>query len=367
MKVVLISLARRGGMVHFHAELANAMHPIEPETKIIVSRSVVASYYSSDIPGLLVDNGDGPISSLLRAINPVSWRDLYQLLQMTQADIFHIVASHEWNPLLVHMIRKLGKPLVFTIHDPEHHLGTPWRTRISDNYLVRKSDAVVVLSKLGGGQLQKQGIPAHKIYQIPHGVYSFFTRWDVEHVQQEKVMLFFGRIEPYKGVDLLLDAFSKIVRDLPDWKLVIAGNGDFSAYASAFQHPQIEVINKFIPDDEVSALMKRSSMVVLPYLEATQSGVIPTAYSFARPVIATRVGSLEEMVAHGQTGLIVPANNPDELAQAIKTLALDDGLRNMMGKQAYEMAMNEWNWTGIARKHLDVYGKVVDKYDGSAR
>lgn len=366
MRVVLISLARRGGMVHFHAELANAVYSIEPETKIIVSRNVAASYYSSDLHRLMVDTGGGPFSSLLRAINPVSWIHLYQLLRMTQADIFHIVATHEWNPLLVHMIRSLGKPLVFTIHDPQHHLGAPWRMRISDNYLVRNSDAVIVLSKLGVEQLQKQGIPPDTIFQIPHGVYSFFTRWSVEHIQQERIILFFGRIEPYKGIDLLLDAFSKVAQQLPHWKLVIAGNGDLSAYESALRHPQIEVINKYIPDEEVAVLMKRSSIVILPYLEATQSGVIPIAYTFARPVIATCVGSLKEMVIHGQTGLIVPPNRPDELADAVKTLALDDALRAAMGKQAYDLAMNAWNWTRIAHKHLEAYAKVVKKYHGSA-
>jgi glycosyltransferase involved in cell wall biosynthesis len=70
------------------------------------------------------------------------------------------------------------------------------------------------------------------------------------------------------------------------------------------------------------------------------------------------------MVVHEQTGLIVRPNDPDELARAIKTLALNAALRNMMGKKAYQMAMSEWNWDSIARKHLDVYTKVIDTYHG---
>jgi starch synthase len=363
MRLVLISLARRGGMVHFHAELANSLHKIAPETKVITSRSVPSSFYSPAIPRLVVNTGQGPAGSLLYAINPLSWCNLYKLLQGSRADIFHIVASHEWNPLLAQLIGMLGKPLVFTMHDPEHHLGTSIAMRASDSTLIRKSNAIIVLSQLGNDQLRKKGIARDRIFQIPHGVYSFFLRWRPEQVAPEKVILFFGRIEPYKGLDLLLKAFFRVADDLPGWKLVIAGNGDLSSFRSALQHPQIEVNNKYVPDEEVSVLMERSRMIVLPYTEATQSGVIPVAYAFARPVIATDVGSLKEMVIHGRTGLLVPPNDAEQLAQAIKTLAVDDALCSQMGRHAYEMSMNEWSWERIAQKHLEVYSKVLWKYD----
>lgn len=363
MRIALISLARRGGMVHFHAELANALHKILPETIAITSLSASSSYYSPEILKLNVNTGRGAVGTLLNAVNPFLLYRLYKLLQRCQADIFHIVASHEWNPLLAQFFRILGKPMVFTLHDPEHHLGAPFYTRISDGILIKKSNAIIVLSKLGKAQLLSKGVMQEKIFHIPHGMYSFFTQWHKEKVQQEKILLFFGRIEPYKGLGLLLKAFTKVAGDLPDWKLVIAGNGDLTPYSSDLQHPQIEVINKYIPDEEVTGLMERSRIVVLPYIEATQSGVIPIAYAFARPVIATDVGSLKEMVIHGSTGLLIPPGNLSELAQAIKTLATDDLLCSQMGHFAFEWSRSEWSWERIAQRHIEVYLKAIERFD----
>lgn len=95
--------------------------------------------------------------------------------------------------------------------------------------------------------------------------------------------------------------------------------------------------------------------MVLPYIEATQSGVIPTAYAFARLVIATDVGSLGDMVQDGRTGLIIHPNDVDKLAQAILTLAGDTILCGKMGQAAYEVANPEWAWEKIAQMHPKIY------------
>lgn len=347
--------------MHFHAELANSLCRILPETMVITSLGVPPTYYSSEILKLDVNMGRGAMGTLVNVANPFSWRRLYKLLKECQADVFHIVASHEWNPLLLCFIMMMKKPLVFTVHDPVHHLGAPFYIRMSDKILIKNSDAMIVLSQLGKAQLKSKGVLQEKIFHIPLGVYSFFLQWRSKNVQQEKVILFFGRIEKYKGLDFLIKAFSRASVDLPGWKLVIAGSGDLTPFEPDLQHPQIEVINRFISDEEVAALMERSSMVVLPYSEATQSGVIPIAYAFSKPVIAMNVGSLGEMVLHGETGLLVPPNNLDELVRAIKFLANNDLLSRQMGRYAFEWSNKEWGWEGIAQKHIGIYSKVVER------
>lgn len=347
--------------MHFHAELANALLGILPETIVVTSLGVSSTYYSSGMLKFDVNMGRGAIGTLINLINPITWYKLYKLLQSCEADIFHIVASHEWNPLLFQLIRIMKKNLVFTVHDPVHHLGAPFYIRLSDKILIKNSDALIVLSKLGKAQLKSKGVAQEKIFHIPHGVYSFFLQWRSKNVQQEKVILFFGRIEKYKGLDFLIKAFFRASVDLPGWKLVIAGSGDLTPVEPDLRHPRIEVINRFISDAEVAALMERSSMVVLPYSEATQSGVIPIAYAFSKPVIAMNVGSLGEMVLHGETGLLVPPDNLGELVQAIKLLANNDLLSRQMGRYAFEWGNKEWGWEGIAQKHIDVYSKIVGR------
>ena len=172
-------------------------------------------------------------------------------------------------------------------------------------------------------------------------------------------MLFFGRIEPYKGLALLLQAMPGVFEKFPDWRLVVAGSGDITAYAELLNHPQIEVINSYLSDAAIADLMQRSRFLVLPYIEATQSGVIPIAYAFARPVIATDVGSLRDMLLNGETGLLIPPNDVRALTDAIQALAADLSLCERMGKNAYRIGKDEWGWGKIARSHLEIYNSVL--------
>ena len=347
-------------MIHFHNELFSALTEIATIVAI-VSRDAANSHYPQEPRLLSVDLGRGALGTFLNALNPFSWRRLFQSLKKSKADVFHIVASHEWNPILALLVRLMRKPLVFTIHDPEHHLGTPFHIRISDAITARMAHSIISLSQLGREQLIKKGHAPDKIRHIPIGVYSFFSRRNTSAVPQEKMILFFGRIEPYKGLNVLLNAFHKASNSLPGWKLVIAGNGDFSECAPLANHDWIEVINRYIDDEEVSQLMQRAAFVVLPYIEATQSGVIPIAYAFARAVIATRVGSLGEAVQDGKTGFLIRPNDVDKLTGAILTLAGDPILCSGMGRAAYEFANSEWSWEKIAKSHLDMYSEVLHR------
>ena len=362
MKIAVISLIRRGGMVHFHAELVNSLSRIIP-TMAIISDVTPSSYYLPEIPRLLVHTGQGgAFGTFINGINPLSWYRLYKTLQAAQADLFHVVSSHAWNPLLGVLVKLLKRPLIFTMHDPVPHTGGPIYLRMSDAVFSKLSDAIVVLSRLGKEQLLIRGMDQAQVFYIPLGIYSFFAQKRSRQARQEKVILFFGRIEPYKGLDLLIKAFKKIANLLPDWKLVIAGNGDVSPYFPDIHHPQIEVINRYIPDNEVSSLMERSCFVVLPYTEATQSGVLPIAYALARPVIAADVGSLKEMVIHERTGLLIPPNDVEELAVAMKKLATDSLLCSQMGRYAYEMSLDELSWEKIAQQYIAMYSNVLEAY-----
>ena len=207
------------------------------------------------------------------------------------------------------------------------------------------------------------GFPADRVFYVPIAAYSHFSKMHRPEARPEKAILFFGRIEPYKGLDLLLKAMSEVFLEFPDWKLILAGAGDLSRYRSYLNSSQIEVINRYISDEDVAGLMLRSRFVVLPYTEATQSGVVPIAYAFGRPVIATNVGSLSEMVLDGKTGLIVSPADPVALASAIKRLTLDQELCEEMGRTAYKMSREDWSPGGNARAHLEVYSIVGRRYE----
>ncbi len=360
MKVALVSLARRGGMVHFQAELANALLPITP-TVVLTSKAAPAYLYSETLPRISLDTGASPLGSAVRAANPVMWTRLWLELRAAGVDLIHIVGAHEWNPILALLANLAGTPLVYTVHDPVAHAGAPARMRISDWLTTRLAQAIVALTQRGRRDLTSNGLPQTKIHYIPHGAYSFFTRWRRVGARSEKLLLYFGRIEPYKGLEVLLAAFSSLRHVLPGWRLMVAGSGPLPEAFRRTALPEVELLNRYIADQEVATLMQRARIVVLPYTQATQSGVIATAYAFGRPVITTKVGGLSEMVIPGKTGLLVRPNDIHALAAAVRMLACNPGKVAKMSKTALSLAHGELSWGRIAREHARMYSQVLSQ------
>ncbi len=357
LKVALISLARRGGMVHYQSELANSLSGIVT-VQVVCASEVSGSHFSNRAKSLRISTGRGPLGSLLRAASPVTWHHLLTSLRGSDADVFHIVAPHEWNPLLAVIIKALHRPLIYTNHDPVPHRGAPLRMKLSNALVSRMADALVVLTRYGRDQLISAGVEEKRIFCIPLGVYSSLERHRA-NTRPENMLLFFGRIEPYKGLGLLRSAFSTLREMLPDWKLVIAGPGSIADRANTADDARIQIINRYLSDQEVARLIPRARLVVLPYLEATQSAVIATAYAFGKPVLVTRVGGLSEMVVQGKTGLVIPPGDADVLARAILHLAKNPRRLKRMGLRAREYGRRRWSWERISRKHAAMYRVVL--------
>jgi glycosyltransferase involved in cell wall biosynthesis len=189
-----------------------------------------------------------------------------------------------------------------------------------------------------------------------------FVQFEQEGVEPDGLrILFFGRIHRYKGLDCLIQAEPLITREVPDARIVIAGTGeDFSRYEEGMAgRSAFEIYNYRIPYEEGARLFQQASVVVLPYLEASQSGVIPTAYGFRRPVVVTDVGSLPEVVDDGKTGYIVPPRDPAALASAVVSLLKDPAACRRMGEQGYTKLKTDMAWSTIARSLLTVYNEVT--------
>jgi starch synthase len=358
MKIVLVSLARRGGMLHFQVELANSLARIA-STAVVMSTAAPASYLEKTVHKSVVPTGRGAPGSLASALNPAVWYALWKGLADSRPDLVHVTGAHAWNPIVAILSRLQGKPLLYTLHDPEEHRGAPALIRLSNWVTTRMANAVIVLTMYGRQQLVSRGLPPEKVHVIPHGVYSFFRKWRRNDMRARKIILYFGRFEPYKGLDVLVEAFGRVRQAIPGWKLVLAGNGRFPPSVDGARQPDVAVLSGYVPDEEVAGLMQRAGLVVVPYTTASQSGVIATAYAFGRAVIATSVGGLAEMVVDGKTGLLIPPNNVDALVRAIKSLTTDPGLRRRMGRNAYARGRKVLNWDRIAEMHVKLYLSIL--------
>lgn len=195
-------------------------------------------------------------------------------------------------------------------------------------YFLKYIDSFIVLSQDVVSDLKKF-VPGAKYKVLPHPVYSKFGE-QVDKTEakkylnwnNDKIILFFGLIREYKGLDTLLEALS-IIKTKIDLKLVIAGEfySDEKKYKNLISKYDLSnlvyLYNKFIPEQEVKYYFSAADAVILPYKDATQSGIVQVAMNFRKPVIASYVGGLGEVVQDGKTGYVVPKENPEELAEAI--------------------------------------------------
>ena len=152
-----------------------------------------------------------------------------------------------------------------------------------------------------------------------------------------------------------------ISRELPEFRIIPAVHGEPLSNYDQFMvnRERYEIIDRYIPNEEVAELFQKAAIVVLPYIEASQSGILNIAYAFATPVVVTKVGALPEVVDDGETGLIVPPSDPEALAKAVVTILSDDKLRNEMGKNALKKAETDLSWDRIARTTVETYREAL--------
>ena len=256
--------------------------------------------------------------------------------------------------------------MVTTVHDVMHHVGDR-RSRKIPSFMfrlpVRYADQIIVHGeKLRKVMMEKSKRSDDNIQVIPHGEFSFYKKFTRRTVKEENyLILFFGRIWEYKGLRYLIEAEPVITEKVPSAKIVIAGSGEnFQKYQKMMVHREKFITyNNFIPNEMVAELFQKASVVVLPYIEASQSGVIPLAYAFKKPVVVTDVGSIPEVVDDGETGYIVPPRNSEKLAEAIIDLLKDKEKRKRMGENAYKKTEEELSWNNIAVKTIEVYKKAL--------
>ena len=188
--------------------------------------------------------------------------------------------------------------------------------------------------------VKRLGIPEDTVHVTPYVFVGDVDVHAVRGVQEEPAILFFGRIWPYKGLEYLIKAEPLITAKIPEAKIVIAGTGeDFQRYRSMMIPDKFEILNEYVSDEKRAELFSRASVVVMPYVEASQSHVPSIAYRCGKPVVATNVGGLPEMVEDGKTGFLVPPRDVDALAAAIVRLMESKSLR----KEFAENGMHKLN------------------------
>jgi glycosyltransferase involved in cell wall biosynthesis len=298
---------------------------------------------------------------LLRAAEHVPDMRRYRRVA-EEADLVH----YQWLPIpgLDRRLLPPKRPRVYTMHWRLPEAGS--RIGRSLTKLLAEMDAVVVHSEHGSTRLQADfGVTADRLRVIPHGAFDYLTRQDDEvplpaelREVESPVILAFGLIRPYKGTDVLLRAFSRIERA----ELWIVGMprmpmDELRELADRAQG-RVRFVDHFIPDAEIPAFMRRADVVVLPYRNIEQSGVLYTALAFGRPLVLSAVGGFSEIAERGAARL-VPPEDPDALAAAITELLNDSDTAGTLAAGAAREASTVSSWDQIAEKTMTLYRELL--------
>jgi glycosyltransferase involved in cell wall biosynthesis len=198
-------------------------------------------------------------------------------------------------------------------------------------------------------------------------------RWGIP--PEAPVVLFFGTMLPSKGITDLVQAFALTVARHPEARLVITGHAskkvDPQEYADLARTlgiaERVVVAPGYVPLDEVQPLMEMATVVAFPYRSATQSGAMQVAYAFGRPVVATRVGGLPEVVEEGRSGYTVPPQDPRALGEALNRLLDDPEAARRMGEHAAHLSRTKHSWAGVAAVLLGAFGALPAPPDAPER
>lgn len=304
--------------------------------------------------------------------------------------LFHILWNNkfEWFDRTVLMLyyRLVGKNLVMTVHNvnaAKRDSRDDLANRITLGAQYRLAHHLFVHTERMKGELRADfGVPEKKVSVIPFGINSTLPTTAISSVEArrllgllptERVVLFFGQIAPYKGLEFLVAALASLIPSLPDVKLVIAGKvkKGFEDYWKSIQTEisrlglQDRVIARIqhIPDEDVEMYFKAADVLALPYVEIFQSGVPFLAYNFGLPVIATDVGSLREDVIEGVTGMICKPRSAADLAEAVTAYFRSELFRQLERRRATirEFAMQRYSWAKVAVITMTAYSQLLDE------
>jgi glycosyltransferase involved in cell wall biosynthesis len=356
----------RGGIAQFNASLYRAF---EKDGHTVKAFTFTRQYPSFLFPGetQMVTGNDKevqiPSERILDTLNPFSY---YLTAKKIQKFFPDILLMKYWLPYMAPALGTVAKMLkkhskVITILDNV----IPHEKKFFDvpltKYFLKQNHGFVVMSDAVKNDLLKF-IPNAKYIFHPHPLYEHFgERIDAAEARKKlnipdgkKIILFFGFIRKYKGLDILLKALAKLYSD---YVLIIAGEvyGSFEEYQILIDalvlEKQVYLHTRYISNEEVPLFFSAADVCVLPYKSATQSGIISIAYHFDLPVIATNVGGLSESVLHNRTGIVVDAADAKLIAKAIENYFS----HNMKPKFQSEIQSlkKQLSWNSMAKAIID--------------
>lgn len=376
LKILIIGPAHplRGGIAALNEKLAETCMQAGYRTEIV---SFSLQYPSFLFPGKTqYSDSEKPkglnIRSIINTIYPINWIRVGLTLKKEKHDL---VIIRYWLPFMGPALGTIARMIASNKHSKIIALADniiPHEKRPGDTlftrYFIKPCKGFIVLSRSVENDLKKLKSDAQILY-TPHPIYNQYgkriekseARKKLGIEENGKLILFFGFIRPYKGLDLLLEAFCKESVRKHQVRLLVAGefyeNEEF--YRTFIENNGLKdaviLHNTFIPDERVHLYFSACDMVAQPYKTATQSGVTQIAYAFHTPMLVTQTGGLPEMVEDGKAGYVVPTN-PSAIANAIDDFYSHN--KEEFFRRGVEQDKEKYSWEIMLEKTLAFYEQI---------
>lgn len=304
--------------------------------------------------------------------------------------IFHILWNNKFEMFdrtaLMMYYKLLGKAVVLTAHNVNKRRRDSTDTflnRLTLRIQYRLAEHIFVhTSKMKDELIQNFGVSAGRITVIPFGINNSVPNTDLSTQEAknqfgirntQKTILFFGRIKPYKGLEYLIAAFQRLAARQGDYQLLIAGRLEegCEGYWDSIQREMKEYVDagriisrtEFVPDRELEIYFKAGDVLILPYKEIFQSGVIFLGYSFGLPAIVADVGSLKDDLVEGKTGFVFKPEDPDDLARAIEQYFASELFADLevRRREIRDHALERHSWSVVGQETLRVYRSLLQR------
>jgi glycosyltransferase involved in cell wall biosynthesis len=361
----------RGGIAQYNAMLYRELEKRHEIKAYTFTRQYPHIFFPGDTQYVTESDKIDLIQAerILDSINPISYLKTAKEIRHFQP---HLLIIRLWmpffSPSLATVAKKVQKIGTKTICIADNVI--PHERRFGDlsllRYLLKRVDGFIILSKIVEQQLLSLK-PNVKCVLIPHPIYEHFGNpIDIEKARKQldlpldkKIILFFGFIRDYKGLDILLRSMKHLNNE---YLLLVAGEvyGSFEKYQVTIEELRIEdkikLCIEYINDQDVASFFSAADVCVLPYRSATQSGIVQIAYNFNLPVICTNVGGLSEMVSDGVTGFVLDSQKPEDVAGKINHY-FENNLKSKFSQNINQTKM-VYSWQNFAGKLISFYDEL---------
>jgi glycosyltransferase involved in cell wall biosynthesis len=359
-----------GGIAHYTWNLCQALAQGGADVVLLTN----TRFELNDLPRhFRVENCFAPDRNYLHTV-----RVFLRTLDRVAPEIVHVqsLLSSRFDAFLWPWIRRTA-PLVMTAHNIRSHENSPWEAWTTWRSY-RAADALVVHTDESAQIASHRLGPTHRVALIHHGDYAFFrpaqplSRSEARHRLRlpvdVRLLLAFGAIRPYKGIQELFEALGIVRLRHPSTHLVVVGPllvGTETEYRKAIERAglfdAVTFRPEYVPHGEVASYFAAADIAVYNYSEVTDSGALRIACSLGTPVVATAVGAFREFLQDGVTGRLVPPHNPAVLTAAICDLLEDREAALRMATAARDLAVSRWSWQDSARQTIALYEALVTR------